>query len=48
MRRRHGAGPKRWIVYEQDGAIEGYAVYRHKPGWEAGSTVAELTCTRRH
>ena len=29
-------------MYEQDGSIEGYAVYRHKPGWEAGSTVAEL------
>jgi predicted acetyltransferase len=40
--RRDGAGPKRWIAYERDGAIEGYAVYRHKPGWEHGSTVAEL------
>jgi predicted acetyltransferase len=40
--RREGAGPKRWIAYERDGAIEGYAVYRHKPGWEAGSTIAEL------
>jgi predicted acetyltransferase len=40
--RRNGAGPKRWIAYEHDGAIDGYAVYRHKPGWEAGSTVAEL------
>jgi predicted acetyltransferase len=40
--RREGAGPKRWVAYEQDGAIEGYAVYRHKPGWEAGSTIAEL------
>jgi predicted acetyltransferase len=40
--RREGAGPKRWIVYERDGAIEGYAVYRHKPGWEEGSTVAEV------
>jgi len=40
--RRDGAGPKRWIAYERDGAIEGYAVYRHKPGWEEGSTVAEL------
>jgi predicted acetyltransferase len=29
-------------VYEQDGSIDGYAVYRHKPGWEAGATVAEL------
>ena len=40
--RREGAGPKRWIVYEQGGAIEGYAVYRHKPGWDSGSTIAEL------
>jgi predicted acetyltransferase len=40
--RRDGAGPKRWIAYERDGAIDGYAVYRHRPGWEAGSTVAEL------
>jgi predicted acetyltransferase len=40
--RREGAGPKRWIVYEQDGAIDGYAVYRHKPGWDNGSTIAEL------
>jgi predicted acetyltransferase len=40
--RREGAGPKRWIAYERDGSIEGYAVYRHKPGWEEGSTVAEL------
>jgi predicted acetyltransferase len=40
--RRDGAGPKRWIAYERDGMIEGYAVYRHKPGWEQGSTVAEL------
>ena len=40
--RREGAGPKRWIAYERDGEIEGYAVYRHKPGWDEGSTVAEL------
>ncbi len=40
--RREGAGPKRWIAYEHDGQIDGYAVYRHKPGWEQGSTVAEL------
>jgi predicted acetyltransferase len=40
--RRQGAGPKRWIAYERDGAIEGYAVYRHRPGWEEGSTTAEL------
>jgi predicted acetyltransferase len=40
--RREGAGPKRWIVYEQNGLIEGFAVYRHKPEWEHGSTIAEL------
>jgi predicted acetyltransferase len=40
--RREGAGPKRWVAYERDGAIEGYAVYRHKPGWEHGSSIAEL------
>jgi predicted acetyltransferase len=40
--RRDGAGPKRWIVYETDGSIEGFAVYRHKPEWEHGSTIAEL------
>jgi predicted acetyltransferase len=37
-----GAGPKRWVAYERDGAIEGYAAYRHKPGWDEGSTVAEM------
>jgi predicted acetyltransferase len=40
--RRDGAGPKRWVVHEVDGAIDGYAVYRHKPGWDEGSTIAEL------
>jgi predicted acetyltransferase len=40
--RREGAGPKRWIAYERDGSMDAYAVYRHKPGWEEGSTVAEL------
>jgi predicted acetyltransferase len=40
--RREGAGPKRWVAYERDGAVEGYASYRHKMGFEAGSTTAEL------
>jgi predicted acetyltransferase len=40
--RREGAGPKRWVAYERDGSVDAYAVYRHKPGWEEGSTVAEL------
>ncbi len=40
--RRDGAGPKRWVAYERDGSIEGYAAYRHKPGFEAGTTSTEL------
>ena len=40
--RREGAGPKRWVAYERDGAVDAYAAYRHKPGWDEGSTVAEL------
>ena len=40
--RRDGAGPKRWVFYERDGSIEGYAAYRHKPGFEGGTTTAEL------
>ncbi len=40
--RRDGAGPKRWVVHERDGATDGYAVYRHKMGWEAGSSSGEL------
>jgi len=40
--RREGAGPKRWVAYEREGSLDAYAVYRHKPGWEEGSTVAEL------
>jgi predicted acetyltransferase len=40
--RREGAGPKRWVVYERDGSVDGYAVYRHKPGFEEGTSTAEL------
>jgi predicted acetyltransferase len=40
--RREGAGPKRWVAYERNGSIEGYAAYRHKPDFEAGSSAAEL------
>jgi predicted acetyltransferase len=40
--RREGAGPKRWVAYERDGSIDAYACYRHKPGWDEGSTVAQL------
>jgi predicted acetyltransferase len=40
--RREGGGPKRWIAYERNGAVEGYAVYRHKAGFEQGTSIAEL------
>src|SRR5439155_6720659 len=40
--RREGAGPKRWVAYERDGDVDAYAAYRHKPGWEQGSTTAEI------
>jgi predicted acetyltransferase len=40
--RREGAGPKRWVAYERDGGVDGYAVYRHKPGFEQGTSTAEL------
>ncbi|HEX6662835.1 MAG TPA: GNAT family N-acetyltransferase [Gaiellaceae bacterium] len=40
--RREGAGPKRWVVYERGGKVEGYASYRHKPGFTDGSSSAEL------
>jgi predicted acetyltransferase len=37
--RREGAGPKRFIVHEIDGHATAYAIYRHKPGFEAGSST---------
>jgi predicted acetyltransferase len=40
--RREGGGPKRWVAYERNGAVEGYAVYRHKAGFEQGTSIAEL------
>jgi predicted acetyltransferase len=39
---RNGAGPKRFVVHETDGAVDGYAVYRHSPGWEGGVSTAKL------
>ena len=41
-----GAGPKRFVVAEVDGAVEGYAIYRHAPKTEAGRTWAASTPTR--
>ena len=40
--RREGAGPKRWVAYERDGAVEAYAAYRHKFGFDDGSSTGEL------
>jgi predicted acetyltransferase len=40
--RRDGGGPKRWVAYERNGAVEGYAVYRHKAGFDQGTSIAEL------
>jgi predicted acetyltransferase len=33
---RRGAGPKRFAAVEIDGAVSGYALYRHETKWEAG------------
>jgi predicted acetyltransferase len=40
--RRHGAGPKRFAVHETGGEVDGYAVYRHAPSFEAGVSTAKL------
>lgn len=40
--RREGGSPKMRVVLELDGSVEGYAMYHHHPGWEAGSTIARL------
>jgi predicted acetyltransferase len=37
-----GEGPKRFVVLEDDGRPVGYAIYRHKPKWEAGNSISEL------
>src|SRR3954449_160091 len=39
---RDGAGQKRWVAYERDGSIDAYACYRHKFGFEDGSSDGEL------
>jgi predicted acetyltransferase len=40
--RRHGAGPKRFVVLELDGAAAGYAIYRHRPEWTSGLPTGNL------
>jgi len=37
---RRGAGPRRFVVVELDGSVEGYATYRHDPKWEGGMADA--------
>jgi predicted acetyltransferase len=41
--RRDGGGPKRFPVVEIDGKAEAYAIYRHNPSWEEGSSSAKLS-----
>jgi predicted acetyltransferase len=40
--RRHGAGPKRIVVLDLDGAPAGYAIYRHKMDWGDGLPAGQL------
>lgn len=40
--RPRGAGPKRFVVAEADGVVEGYAVYRHAPQYEGGESVGRV------
>ncbi len=40
--RREGAGPKRFVAHELDGEIDAYAIYRHKPSWDGGTSSATL------
>jgi predicted acetyltransferase len=40
--RRDGAGPRRYAVLEIDGVFEGYAMYRHKAGWDEGASAGVL------
>jgi predicted acetyltransferase len=39
---RGGAGPKRFVVHETGGKVDGYAFYRHKGTWEEGVPTGTL------
>ena len=41
-RRRHGASAAHRVVYEADGGIEGYAIYRLKPDWDNRGPKGEM------
>ena len=40
--RREGGGPKRFALLELDGEPQAYAIYRHNPKWDEGSSAAQL------
>jgi predicted acetyltransferase len=40
--RRGGAGPKRFVLLEVDGAPAGYAIYRHKMDWDEGVSSGKV------
>ena len=40
--RREAGMPKRFVAFDGDGGLEGYAIYRTKPGWEHGTSVGRL------
>jgi predicted acetyltransferase len=40
--RREGGGPKRFALLELDGEPQAYAIYRHNPKWDEGSSAARL------
>jgi predicted acetyltransferase len=40
--RRAGAGQKRLVTVELDGAVEGYALYRHAPNFAEGLTAGRI------
>jgi predicted acetyltransferase len=40
--RRGGAGPKRFVLLEVDGAPAGYAIYRHQMDWEDGVSSGKV------
>jgi predicted acetyltransferase len=37
-----GTGPRRFVVAEADGKVEGYAIYRHAPKYEDGEDLGRL------
>lgn len=40
--RRGGAGPKRFVVHECGGEVDGYAVYRHEGTWAEGVPTGKV------